>query len=131
MGYDSDHGPIALLRPGDIRYRVLLAGGTGVSLACVVHRAHASFNRNYGFARDGFPWCGLVDLACAINYVEVEAQWRTRRCSEREPAVSLRLKYERQGRLCPVADLVRSHLICHPNHFLLLDIYVSLHPLTP
>ena len=114
MGYDSDHGPIALLRPGDIRYRVLLAGGTGVSLACVVHRAHA-----------------LVDLACAINYVEVEAQWRTRRCSEREPAVSLRLKYERQGRLCPVADLVRSHLICHPNHFLLLDIYVSLHPLTP
>ena len=30
---------------------------------------------------------------------------RTRRCSEREPAVQLTLKYDRQWRLAPVADL--------------------------
>jgi hypothetical protein len=29
------------------------------------------------------------------------------RCSEREPAISLSVKFERQGRLAPVADLYR------------------------
>src|ERR1035441_7696381 len=45
--------------------------------------------------------------------------WPNRRCSEREAAVSLRVKYERHRQLPPVADLiVRPMAMKHISHFL-------------